>query len=142
MYSTQFAGWYNAETSTRWLNTRAITEDVTLYARYHFTITFDTNGGRPATMNPITVPVIRNGILTSGDPPYGMTFSDFLENIPDPLPPLGSNSQFVGWFTPVDLMEYGDIIQYGHRPALEHEGERIMHSQQLLTMWRRVLCVA
>lgn len=62
---SDFVGWYTAatcecgETCTHLWNfaTSKVTADITLYARWTkktFTVTFDTNGGTPATIAPIT----------------------------------------------------------------------------------------
>lgn len=68
-----FAGWYNGDTAFDFDNT-PITTNITLKARWNFTITFDANGGAPTPPNQT---VMDGGLITKPTDPT-KTGYDFL----------------------------------------------------------------
>ena len=100
-----FTGWYEVledGTFIPWINNlgnsianRPITRDIRLYARYRYTITFNTNGALPASIAPQNVYV---GFQTSVPAIGEINFTELLSRIPEPRHP-NPDFEFLGWFT-------------------------------------------
>jgi uncharacterized repeat protein (TIGR02543 family) len=92
-----FVGWYDSNpvvnTSVRYIGTTVITADVTLYAQYGVRVTFDTNGGTPATFDEI---------VTSGD-----LFSNVKPAVGDVTK---TDLDLAGWFIGATEVLDGQVI--------------------------------